>query len=223
MNDLQITNDMLLLTGIWVGYFMIHSLFASLTIKTYVSEHMPSFMPAYRLSFNLIASVLLIPPLWILYQGQSQMLWKYSGISLWITHAIALLAIIGFLYSLKFYDGQEFLGLRQLRDNEQRVEDQENLHISPLHRFVRHPWYTFALMLIWTRPMNDLMLVTAIMLTLYFFLGSRMEEGKLITYYGETYKNYKNRVPGIIPLPWKFLTSSQAEQLIHDHQATQAR
>lgn len=223
MNDLAITHDKLLLAILWLGYFALHSLFASLTVKTYVSTRLPSLIPAYRLGFNFIATLLLIPPLWLMYQGQSQTLWTFTGIALWISHAVAVLAIAGFVYSLKFYDGQAFLGLRQLRDKTQSVTDQESLYISPLHRFVRHPWYTFALMLIWTRPMDDLLLVTAIMLTLYFFLGSRMEERKLITYHGDIYKSYKSQVPGIIPLPWKFLTAEAAQQLIHDYQATQTR
>lgn len=135
----------------------------------------------------------------------------------WAANGLALLALAGFAYSLKFYDGQEFLGLRQIRDNETRIEDQEHLQLSPLHRFARHPWYFFALILVWTRDMSSLMLVTATMLTLYFFLGSKLEEKKLNQYYGIIYAQYCQRVPGIIPLPWKFMTTDQSNQLLRQY------
>lgn len=215
MSELQLTGDMLLLAALWLVYFAIHSLLASLKIKQYAHKHIPSLMPAYRLCFNFIATISLIPPLWVLYQGQNQPLWEFNGIALWVTHGIAILAILGFLYSLKYYDGQRFLGLQQWRNGEQTIEDQEQLSISPLHRYVRHPWYTFALMLIWTRSMNDLMLVTAILLSLYIVIGYRMEEKKLIACHGNTYKTYQSKVPGIIPLPWKFLTTRDARQIIN--------
>jgi len=207
-----IIRDAALLALIWLAYFAFHSLLASLKIKRWVCEHHPDFMPAYRLTFNLIAVVLLAAPLWFLYTGQKTMIWQFDGWLAWMMNGIALLAITGFLISMRYYDGQEFLGLRQLKDHEKRIEDQENLHISPFHRYVRHPWYSFALMLI-----------SAVFMTLYFFLGSRMEEAKLKTYYGDVYKNYLDRVPGLVPLPWRHLSESEANKLIHEYQANQGR
>ena len=136
-------------------------------------------------------------------------------------NGIALLAMMGFLISLRYYDGREFLGIRQLKAQEKRIEDQENLQLSPFHRYVRHPWYSFALMLLWTRPMDSLLLVSAIFMTLYFFLGSKLEEEKLKSYYGDVYKNYIARVPGLIPLPWKHLSEAEANALLNDYQADQ--
>jgi len=213
--------DAILLTIIWIGYFVIHSILASLKIKGWVCEHKPAFMPAYRLTFNIIAVTLLAVPAWVLYTGHKTMIWQFDGIALWIMNGIALTAVIGFLISMRYYDGQEFLGLRQLREQEKRIEDQENLQISPLHRYVRHPWYTFALMLIWTRPMDSLMFISATFMTLYFFLGSRLEEEKLKSYYGEVYINYIRKVPGLIPLPWKHLNETEANALIHEYQTNQ--
>ncbi|MCU7958537.1 MAG: hypothetical protein KZQ58_00765 [gamma proteobacterium symbiont of Bathyaustriella thionipta] len=95
------------------------------------------------------------------------------------------------------------------------MEDQETFKLSPLHHFVRHPWYFFALVMIWTRDMNSLMLVSAILLSLYFIFGSRLEERKLIQYHGKVYREYMNHVPGVFPLPWKILSHAQAQKLMH--------
>ena len=216
-----VIRDALGLALIWLGYFVIHSILATLKVKTWVCEHKPDFMPFYRLTFNFIAVALLAIPAWLLYTGHKVVFWQFDGAILWLMNSIALLAVVGFLISMRYYDGQEFLGLRQIKEQEKRIEDQENLQLSPLHRYVRHPWYTFALMLIWTRPMDSLMLISALFMTLYFFMGSRLEEEKLKSYYGDVYKNYINSVPGLIPLPWKHLSETKANELINEYQANQ--
>jgi protein-S-isoprenylcysteine O-methyltransferase Ste14 len=52
------------------------------------------------------------------------------------------------------------------------------------------------------------------MITVYFIVGSRLEEKKLLVYHGDTYRRYMARVPGMIPLPWKSLTEKEAEALL---------
>ncbi len=197
----------------WLGYFFIHSLLASLKVKYLVARKWPGFMPWYRLFFNLVATVLLVVPLgmtWLL-GGDTVLAWK--GIWWWVGNGLSLAALAGFLYSLRHYDGSEFLGLRQLREREQRVEDQERFRISPLHCHVRHPWYFLALILIWTRDMTAPMLLSSVMMTLYFIIGSLLEERKLLAYYGDAYAQYRERVPGLCPLPWKRLDRAQAREL----------
>jgi protein-S-isoprenylcysteine O-methyltransferase Ste14 len=131
-----------------------------------------------------------------------------------LANGLALAAIFGFWLSLRSYDMQEFLGLRQLQFHDRKVEDQERFHLSPFHRYVRHPWYFFGLVLIWTRDMSVTTLLSSVFITLYFVIGSRLEERKLLVYHGDVYRRYMARVPGLIPLPWKFLTADQAEALL---------
>ena len=175
-------------------------------------------MPAYRLVFNVLAVVLLAVPLWLSLAGPGPWLWRWSGVASYVSLMLSLAALAGFLWSLKYYDVSEFLGLRQLRERNASVDDQEQFQLSPLHRWVRHPWYFFALVIIWTRDMNAPMLVTAIMLTLYLIVGSRLEERKLIRYHGEIYRRYRERVPGLVPLPWKFLRDADLEALVGGRQ-----
>jgi len=115
---------------------------------------------------------------------------------------------------MRAYDGGEFLGLRQLRAGTRTVEDQEAFRISPLHRYVRHPWYFLSLVIVWTRDMNAAMLLSAIVITAYFVVGSRLEERKLIAYHGERYRRYMEKVAGLVPLPWKVLSPEEARELL---------
>lgn len=202
------------LVSSWFFYFLIHSFLASITVKAFFASKFSAVMPYYRLTFNFLAVFLLIIPLWLTIVWSGEWLWQWTGVLEWLSHGISILAIVGFLWSLKFYDTSEFLGLRQLSENNTSVDDQEHFQLSPLHRFVRHPWYFFALVLIWVRDMNLAMLISTVMMSLYFIIGSWYEEKKLIRYHGKIYQRYRELVPGLIPLPWKFLSKTQMKKLL---------
>ena len=206
--------DMVLLSFFWIAYFAVHSALASLVVKRRVAADWPNLMPYYRLMFNILASLLILPILWLTYHDSPPMLWRWQGIAAWLANGLALAALLGFWLSLKSYDMQEFLGLRQLQFNIRKVEDQEHFHLSPFHRFVRHPWYFFGLVLIWTRDMSVTTLLSGVFITLYFFAGAWLEEKKLLVYHGDTYRRYMARVPSLIPMPWKFISAEEAEALL---------
>jgi methanethiol S-methyltransferase len=186
----------------WFIYFVIHSLLASLIFKTWMTRHFPHVMPFYRLTYNILAIVLLLPLLLLSLQLPQTLLWQLPP--RWFFNGLAILAIVGFWLSLKYYDTAEFLGLTQIQQQSHRVDSQENFVISPFHRFVRHPWYFFFLVIIWTRDMTDVSLVSSLMISGYLIVGSHLEDKKLIIFYGETYREYKQQVAGLFPLPWKF-------------------
>ncbi len=209
------TSGQLLALGLaWLGYFALHSLLASLTIKRRFAAFRPRWIPAYRLGFNVVAVVALLPILAMMHLWRGLPLWQWQGAAGWLADGLALAALAAFVWSLRYYDGGEFSGMRQLRSRRRRVEDQETLRISPLHRHVRHPWYALALVLIWTRDMDPAMLLSAAMITAYFVIGSRLEEGKLLVYHGPAYAEYRRRVPGLVPRPWRFLSADEAERLV---------
>ena len=206
--------DTVTLIFLWLCYFVIHSTLSSLAIKNWVKTHIPQIMPAYRIIYNIIAILTLAPIFWVGLQNNQQWLWHYSGGAYYLSNALALMALACFVYSLKYYNGSEFWGLQQLKHGQQPVNHQERLQISPLHRFVRHPWYSCILVLIWTRPMDQMTLSSALLISAYLFIGSRLEENKLICYHGPVYKDYQQQVPGLIPCPWRFLSAEQAQLLL---------
>ncbi len=213
MTALLPDSQALIVVGAWLFYFLLHSLLASLAAKRLVARRWPRLMPAYRLFFNAVAALTLVPPLWLTCRWDGPWLWRWEGPWWWLANGLALVALGLFWWSLRWYDSGEFIGLRQWRRREGRVEDQERLHISPLHRWVRHPWYSLGLVLIWTRDMNAAWLWTAILASLYFVIGSRLEERKLMTYHGRAYARYRERVPGLLPRPWRHLSREEAEAL----------
>lgn len=207
---------MKLLAMLWLGYFAIHSALASLRVKGWVASRFPEWMPFYRMGFNVLAVLFLLPILGVMARDPGVLWWSWQGAAAWLQGVLTLAAIGGFVISLRWYDGQEFLGVRQWRSHSRSIADQEAFRLSPLHRYVRHPWYFLSLVLIWTRDMSSAMLLSAVLLTLYLWLGSRLEEKKLIEYHGDVYRRYMKRVPGLVPLPGKSLSAAEAATLLAD-------
>ena len=208
------TTHLTLLALSWVLYGILHSLLASHACKNAVRNHAPNAFRAYRLTYNLLAVLLLAPPLWLLISYPGDLLWRWPTALGWLADIAALSAIAGFIWSAGFYDTGEFLGLRQLSQTTPAIDDRAPMSLSPAHRFVRHPWYFLGLVIIWTREMNVAFLLTAVTLTFYLLFGSRQEEKKLLACYGEQYRKYQALVPGLIPLPWKYLSRQQAEEIL---------
>lgn len=197
----------------WLLYFGLHSLLASHACKDWVARRWPRLRPSYRLGYNLLALALLTGPvgLFLLYDGPY--LWRWSGGWAWLANGLALLALLGFLFSSRAYDNLDFLGLRQWREGRTRPN---RFGLSFWHRFVRHPWYSFGLVILWTRDMNAAGLVSALWITAYLVVGSRLEERKLQEELGEIYARYRARVPGLVPRPWRYLSREQARRLLDD-------
>jgi protein-S-isoprenylcysteine O-methyltransferase Ste14 len=205
--------SLIALSGAWIVYGALHSVLASEGAKRWVAARLPRLMPAYRLLYNLFAGVALLPILWLLWRDSGAWLWRWHGPLAWLMNALALVAAGILLAGPGLYDLPEFLGLRQLREGRRASEDQEPLRIAPLHRYVRHPWYALSLVILWTRDMNAALLLSALWITAYFIVGSRLEESKLLTRFGGRYREYMGRVPGLLPRPWKVLSREEARRL----------
>ncbi len=207
-------NDLIWLVLGWVAYALLHSLFASLRCKAWVTRHWPAFAPYYRLAFNLQSTILALPLVWATYAIPGDWLWRWTGWAAWLANGLALSALVGFVLSSGTYDMGEFLGTTPWREKRRDAVEHDGFRISTLHRYVRHPWYALGLVLLWTRDMNAPLLVSAGAVTLYLIVGARLEERKLEAHFGAAYREYRQRVPGLIPLPWKRLSAAEAEALM---------
>ncbi len=202
--------DLILIACAWLAYGALHSWLAATPVKAWVERQWPGAWPSYRLLFNLLSVVLLLPVLWITLRYEGAVLWQVPSVIAWPALAIA---VAGFLWSMKWYDGATFLGWRQWRDRVGPDGEGEAFRLSPMHRYVRHPWYTLGLLVLWTRDLNAAWLVAALVVTIYLIIGSRLEEEKLVARYGSAYRRYCRRVPGLLPLPGRFIRADEARML----------
>ncbi len=206
--------------GLAVGmlaYALLHSLLASLSVKHWVALRWPRLHARYRLYYNLVAILTLIPLLAAVQAYPGPVLWRWSGSAFWLAQIAAGAALLLFIGSLRLYRMNDFLGLGRARG----IPCAEPLRISRYHCFVRHPWYSLILVMLWTRDLNAAQLVVCVGITLYFWLGSRLEEAKLIALYGPAYRRFCQRVPGLIP--WRGQALSQAEARALEEEARRWR
>ncbi len=209
------TTQITLLSAAWLGYFALHSLLAARSVKEAVERRWPRWFRGYRLAYNLLALILLLVPLGMMIAWRGAPVIDWQGPAAWVANGLALGAVGLFAWTLRYYDMGEFAGTRQWAEHEETVDGaMEHFTLSPLHRFVRHPWYTLGLVILWTRDMDLMQLVSSLWATAYLVVGSRLEERKLMAFHGAVYRRYRSRVPGLVPLPWRYLTAEQAARLI---------
>lgn len=206
-----IMDHWLLLILAWLAYFAIHSLLASLRCKQWITRHWPFIGQRYRLWYNLVATVLLGAPAGLSWSHPGSLLWHWTGVERWVALAAGAIGITGFLVATRSYDMRTFIGWDSTP--EPAVETVPPLRISALHRFVRHPWYFFGLLILWSFPMDTARLIGAACITLYVIVGSRLEERKLVMVYGNAYRQYRRKVPALVPLPWRWLDRESAAAL----------
>lgn len=192
----------------WLLYALVHSATASRPCKTFVQARWPALFGRYRLLYNGLAVVLLVPLLAMSLTTPGPQLWTWSGAAAWLANGLAVIALLSFWRHGSGYDLRAFLGF-----DRQCPAGPAKLVISDWHRFVRHPWYSLALLLIWTRDMSASSLVSALAITLYFWLGSRHEELGLCAEFGERYREYQRAVPRLLPSPWRVLSKGAARRL----------
>lgn len=98
------------------------------------------------------------------------------------------------------YDIGRFAGVTQLFTGEQlSSESNEPLQIGGLNRWVRHPLYTGAFLMLWGGAINSFELWTAIWGSVYLVIGTLFEERKLVRIYGHEYRQYQQQVPRYFP------------------------
>ena len=200
-------NELLILFFSWLLYFVIHSLTASTSLKDYCANTLDLNGQRFRLIYVIVSSVLLAPIVYLIWQDATPTLWQHSGLIKITLDVLALIAAIGFLVVARSYNMLNFLGLADDDQNEHRLK------ISWLHRYVRHPWYFFGLIIIWTRDMSVLWLVSCICITVYLIIGSKLEDNKLFAEFGEAYRYYQKKVPGLFIIPGRYLTDEAMRAL----------
>lgn len=186
----------LLALAIWG---VVHSILASHFAKDMIRGMAGAGgMRFYRFGYNVFSVVSFAPILYLMLVLPDQPAyavpapWKYlmmggQSVSL-------ILLLVAFLQT----DALSFVGLSQLFG----MEKQESgpLVTRGLYRLVRHPLYTFSLLVLWLNPVvSQNSLAFYLGATLYIVIGAYFEERKLLREFGEAYADYMRRTPMLIP------------------------
>jgi protein-S-isoprenylcysteine O-methyltransferase Ste14 len=190
----------------WVIWCFLHSLLISQTVSQKLQSWLGKYQFHYRLLYNLISIVTLLPVMLAtaLWRGDIVYIWH----GLWQVPRLVVLVICLWLFraGAKNYDTGYLLGMNQIRFKQHHTLLAENGNISRRGALgiMRHPWYAGSLLLLWTvLPEYHLSSVVAAgVLSLYLIVGSWLEEQKILSEYGDEYRNYQQDVSMLFPWKW---------------------
>lgn len=176
---------------------IIHSLLASLGFKNFLRRSLGNgFMRFYRLLYNIFAVISFAPVLYLMIVLPDKLLYQVPSPWNIFMRVGQVVSILLLLVAALQTDVLSFAGLRQLIEEEKNSD----LITNGLYRFIRHPLYTFGLLILWLSPSLTLnSFIVYIALTIYILIGIIFEERKLLREFGQQYAHYKSVTPMLIP------------------------
>jgi len=184
---------------------VIHSALAGQRAKGYIRRRFGErvYYGLYRIGYNSLAGLTLVPILLWIYLRPSNVVWMVSPSLTPFLLIIQAVGLIGLVISLIQIDLGRFLGLSQLSaflKAQPLPLPEEPLQVGGLYGLVRHPLYLFSMLVLWpVSTMTDAILAFNILASLYFVFGSLLEEQRLVAAFGQPYVEYQQRIPWLIP------------------------
>lgn len=183
----------------WLIFAFLHSILA----RQFVQIRLESFLGSYyRLTYNLVAAIKLSIVFYIgkIYLSHTRFTLIEDNIAVIAVAGLQLLGFIVLIVALMVYDIGRFSGITQIMTAEKVSSlSNEPLQRRGLNRWVRHPLYTGAFLILWGGAISSFGLWTAVFGTLYLIIGTSFEEHKLVQIYGDEYLRYQQEVPKYFP------------------------
>jgi methanethiol S-methyltransferase len=195
----------LLIVLLMIVFAAVHSFLAGANIKSAIRRRFGQRVVhgLYRLAYNVIAVITLAPAVFIAFAQPGRVFWQFEGTAAVIALIVQIGGFIGLVISLIAIDLGQFTGLSQLRayiNGQPLPLPTEPLQIKGAYALVRHPLYLFSLMFLWAaQTMTEAYFVLTIAATLYFTLGSLLEERRMVRLFGQPYIDYRKQVAWLIP------------------------
>lgn len=194
----------ILLIIIWIAWCALHSALVSLSLTEPLRKRFPYASRYYRIVYNTVAVATLAPVLLFSFSLRGPPDFSWQGPWRFLQISLVVSALVFFVAGARHYNFFQFLGLRQLEDEKacSVLTDDCSLDTSGVLSLVRHPWYTGGILIIWARPLDTSAILTNLVLTGYFVVGTRLEERKLTAQFGQEYTAYQQRVSMFLPFKW---------------------
>ncbi len=175
----------------------LHSFLASHGVKRWAAG-----VPFYRLFFVAMSGLTFLPVLVFLYYLPAERLYSITPPWNWLMLALQGGCLLGMTVSVGQTGMVKFLGLDALSAPHPQGAQMSADHLvtSGLYSWVRHPIYTFTLLMLALMPyMTTSWLGLTLGSLIYILAAIPLEERKLVAEFGQAYRDYQKRVPALIP------------------------
>jgi methanethiol S-methyltransferase len=188
--------------SLWIAYCALHSYLISTRFTNLMTRVLRNYYSFYRLFFNLVSLVLLIPLIKYTGQADTRTIITYTYPFSIVRYALIAGSLTVFFYAFFFnYDSVSFFGVRQIlnfrktRNRDASTEIRKN----GLLGILRHPMYSALIVYLWCQTFRVMDIVVNAVLTVYIIIGAKLEEAKLVLEFGDAYIQYQQEVPMLIP------------------------
>lgn len=147
----------------------------------------------YRLVYVILS--IAITGIWLgfIHKLPDQAIYEVQGAWRWCFYGVQLTGLWVFMGALRPIDVPAFLGLRAFPDKTEPFIE------AGIYRYIRHPMYSGIMLVFLAMPTQSIISLNLYScITLYFVIGSKLEERRMMADHPE-YKDYRNRVPAFIP------------------------
>ena len=194
----------LLLAALSIAWCALHSAMIWMSVTDYLRRRLGPAFRYYRLFYNVVATLTLIPVVVFAYSLRTRPLFLWDGYLRTIQVLLLGLSAALFYFGARHYDVRRLLGLKQISEgtSDTAISGTGELATTGVLGITRHPWYLAVMLLIWARPLDVSAILVNGILTVYLVVGTYLEELKLIREFGDTYRRYQHEVSMLIPYKW---------------------
>ncbi len=181
-----------------IAFFLQHSGMIRRSFRRGLARIIP---PHYHGAVYTVVSGTVLLSLVLFWQESADTLINLQGPLRWIVRAAFFVSIAGLVWGVRAFGSFDAFGLDPI------LNHLRGTHTSPLpltvrgpYRWVRHPLYSFMILLIWSSPhiTVDRLLFNALW-TGWVVVGTVLEERDLVADFGDAYRDYQRRVPMLVP------------------------
>ena len=202
--QLGLTTEAVIIDLALLGLFAIqHSVMARPAFKRAVAPVIPA---AIERSTYVLASALALGLLYWQWRPIAGAVWTVTNpsgaMALQVVQFLGWGIVVGSTFLISHTD---LFGLRQVYDHWTGAGQVAPVFKTPLlYNLVRHPIYLGFLLAVWSTPVMTLgHLLFAVGVTGYILVGATLEERDLVTTFGDAYRQYRSRVPMLLPTRWR--------------------
>jgi protein-S-isoprenylcysteine O-methyltransferase Ste14 len=194
----------------WVLWCSLHSALISISVTEYVKSKIGDSFRYYRLFYNAVSIVTLIPLVYYSHTIRQAYIFRWEGPLVIVPFLLMATSLYLFIVGGRHYSWTHLWGISQIRAGRasSSLADNNDFVVSGIHRLIRHPWYFGGILIVWACDLSVSTILINMVISIYFIIGSILEERKLVREFGEKYREYQQRVSMLIP--WRWLKSKIA-------------
>jgi protein-S-isoprenylcysteine O-methyltransferase Ste14 len=194
----------LLTALLWVLWCALHSTLIATTVTEYMKKKLGDQFRFYRLFYNTISLVTLIPLVYCSISVQEPPVFRWEGYLVIVRYLLLATSISLFFAAGRHYSMSELFGIRQIKTGRMNraLSEYNRFDTSGILGAIRHPWYSAGILLVWASDISLSILLINIIISTYFVIGTILEERKLLLEFGEKYREYQENVSMFIPYKW---------------------